>query len=72
MASKTNKSGKSKQKMTARQREERIQAAREREEREQAKQLAKDRAKRIGIVVVCVILVLALGLPTVGLALLSA
>ena len=60
-----------KQKLTKKQREARVKAAEERVEREQAKQDARERGKRIFTIVVCVILVLALGIPTVGLALLG-
>ena len=59
MSSKSNK-----QKLTKKQREERIRAAQEREARDKAKREARDKLKRIGIIVVCVILVLALFLPT--------
>ena len=58
---------KSKQKLTKKQQEERLQAAREREEREKAARERKENLKRIGIVIVCVILALALGLPVAGL-----
>ena len=60
-----------KQKLTKKQREERIKAAEERAAREQAKKDARARGKQIFTIVVCVILVLALGIPTVGLALLG-
>lgn len=60
-----------KQKLTKKQREDRIRAAEERERRaEEAKQRSQ-RTKQIFTIVVCVILVLALGVPTVGLALLG-
>lgn len=58
-----------KQKMTAKQREARVQAALEREKRAEEKKAAAERGKKIFTVVVCVILILALGLPTIGLAL---
>lgn len=60
-----------KQKMTAKQREAREQAAIDREKRAEEKKKAAERTKKIFTVVVCVILVLALGIPTVGLALLG-
>ena len=60
-----------KQKMTKKQREARIAAAEERERRQQAAQERASRTKRIFTIIVCVVLVLALGLPTVGLALCS-
>ncbi len=56
-----------KQKMTAKQRNEKIEAARRREEAAQARKEAKDRSKRIFTIVICVILVLALGIPTMAL-----
>lgn len=60
-----------KQKVSAKQREARVQAAKEREERAAVKKAAKERTKKIVTVVVCVILVLALGLPTMALAVLG-
>ena len=60
-----------KQKMTQKQREERIRAAEERERRAEEAKKRKERTKRIFTIIVCVILVLALGVPTVGLALLG-
>ncbi len=57
------------QKLTRAQKAERIKAAEERERRAKEAAAAKERTKKIFIVVVCVILVLALGLPTMGLAL---
>ena len=60
-----------KQKMTKKQREARVAAAEERERRQKAAQERSARTKRIFTIVVCVVLVLALGLPTVGLALCS-
>ena len=56
-----------KQKMTAKQREARLEAARAREEAAKAAKERKERLKRIGVIIVCVILVLALFLPTVAL-----
>ncbi|HAM16550.1 MAG TPA: CASC3 protein CASC3 [Eggerthellaceae bacterium] len=66
------KQQKSSQKLTAKQREERIKAAEERVRREAAAKERKERTKRIFTIVVCVILVLALGIPTMGLAVLGA
>ena len=60
-----------KQKMTKKQREDRIRAAEERERRAEEAQKRKQRTKQIFTIVVCVILVLALGVQTVGLALLG-
>ena len=60
------------QKMTAKQRQARLEAAQAREREAQAKKEHADRMKKIGIIIVCVILVLALGVPTVALSFLSA
>lgn len=65
------KQQKSKPKLTAKQKEERIKAAEERAKREAAAKARKERTKRIFTIVVCVILVLALGIPTIGLAVLG-
>ena len=65
------KQQKSKQKMTQKQREERIKAAEERAKREAAAKERKERSKRIFTIVVCVILILALGVPTMALAVLG-
>ncbi len=65
------KSGHKKQKLTAKQKAARIEAAKQRElkEKQQAERAAK--MKRIFTIVVCVILVLALGIPTMALTLFS-
>ena len=60
-----------KQKLTKKQREQRIKAAEERAQREEAARVRQQKTKQIFTIVVCVILVLALGIPTVGLTLLS-
>lgn len=60
-----------KQKVSAKQREARIEAAKKREERAKAEAERKQRTKQIFTIVVCVILVLALGLPTVALSVLG-
>lgn len=60
-----------KQKMTAKQREARLEAARQREEAARAAKERKERLKKIGVVIVCIILVLALGVPTVALSFLG-
>ena len=56
----------SRQKLTAKQRAARIEAAKRREEAEQLRRESAARTKKIFTVVVCVILVLALGIPTVA------
>lgn len=62
----------SKQKLTPQQREARIKAAEERQRREEEARAAKQRTKQIFTIVVCIILVLALCIPTIGLSVLSA
>ncbi len=59
------------QKITAKQKSERIKAAQERERLEKERREAAARTKKIFTIVVCVILVLALGIPTVALSVLS-
>lgn len=54
------------QKMTAKQRAAQVEAARKREEAERKRRERADRTKKIFTVVVCIILVLALGIPTVA------
>ena len=65
-------SGRKQQKLTAKQKEARMKAAQERKQAEEAAKARKERKKRIFTIVVCVILVLALGIPTMALAVLSA
>ena len=65
------KQQKSKQKLTQKQREDRVKAAEERVKREAAAKERKERTKRIFTIVVCVILVLALGIPTMAIAVLG-
>lgn len=60
------------QKLTKKQREDKIAAAQERERKEKEARDRKDQLKRIGVIIVCVILVLALGIPTVALSFLGA
>ena len=60
-----------KQKLTKKQREDRIRAAEERERRAEEARKRKERSKKIFTVIVCIILVLALGIPTIGLTLLG-
>lgn len=54
------------QKLSAKQKAARIEAAHRREEAEKARRAAAERTKKIFTIVVCVILVLALGIPTVA------
>lgn len=60
-----------KQKVSLAQKAARIQAAQERQQRAAEKQQRSDSFKKIVTVVVCIILVLALGIPTVALSVLS-
>lgn len=54
------------QKMTAKQRAAQVEAARKREEADRKRRERAARTKKIFTVVVCIILVLALGIPTVA------
>lgn len=65
------KSGKKKQKLSAKQKAARLEAVRQRELKEQQKAERAAKMKRIFTIVVCVILVLALGIPTMALTLFS-
>lgn len=60
-----------KQKSTAKQRVAKIEAAKRREEAAKQRKEAAARSKKIFTVVICVILVLALGIPTMALAVLG-
>lgn len=65
------KTGKKKQKLTAKQKAARIETARERELKAQQQAERSAKMKKIFTVVVCLILVLALGIPTMALTLFS-
>ncbi|MFD0703554.1 CASC3 protein CASC3 [Slackia equolifaciens] len=54
------------QKLSAKQKAARIEAAKRREEAERVRRVAAERTKKIFTIVVCIILVLALGIPTVA------
>lgn len=69
MSSKKNKTGA--KNPTRKQQAERINQAEERERRAKEAAEAKARTKKIFTVVVCIILVLALGIPTMALTVLS-
>ena len=66
------KQGQKKQKLTAAQREARIKAAEDRQRRDEEAKAKAQRGKQIFTIVVCVILVLALGVPTIALSVLGA
>jgi hypothetical protein len=72
MAKNKNKQDANRNKLTRAEQQARIQAAKQREEAELARREAQKRTKKIFTVVVCVILVLALGIPTMALTVLSA
>ena len=65
------KQGQRKQKLTKAQKDARIQAAEERARREEESKAKRQRGKQIFTIVVCVILVLALGVPTIALSVLG-
>ncbi len=65
------KQSKSKGKLTNEQKAARIRAAQEREKRAREQRERSARMKKIFTVVVCVILVLALGIPTMALTVLQ-
>lgn len=67
----SNKQQGKQQKLTAKQRAERVRAAQEREARAKEQREKAERTKKIFTIVVCVILVLAAGLPTMALAVLA-
>ncbi len=58
-------------KLTAKQRADRIKAAQDREEREKKRREAQERNKKIFTIIICAILVLALSIPTVAFSLLG-
>ncbi|CAK7036611.1 MAG: hypothetical protein PEGG_01539 [Paraeggerthella hongkongensis] len=59
------------QKLTAKQKSDRIKAAQERERKDKERREAAEKTKKLFTIVICVILVLALGIPTVALAFLG-
>lgn len=65
------KSGQKKQKVSAKQKAARIEAAKQREIAAQKEAERKARTKRIFTIAVCIILVLALSIPTMALTLFS-
>lgn len=65
------KNSKKTQKMSAKQKAAKIQAAQEREAAAAAKKARAEWWKKFGIIVVGVVLILALGLPTVALSMCS-
>lgn len=71
MAQSNRQANKSKKTISREEKAARIKAAQEREARERAKRERSEKLKKIFTVVVCVILVLALGIPTMALTVLS-
>ena len=72
MAQSSKQQNKRQNKLTRQQRAERVKAAQERERRAEEAKKARERTKQVFTVVICVILVLALGIPTMALAFLQA
>lgn len=72
MASSKSKKANAQRNLTRQQKAERAAAAQRQAERAKERELAAQRTKKIFTVVVCVILVLALGIPTMALAFLTA
>lgn len=66
-----NKKTTSNKKTAAQRKSERIQAAVKREMYDKARRAASERTKKVFTIVVCIILVLALGIPTIALAFLG-
>lgn len=71
MAQTNKQANKQKNTLTRAQKAERVKAAQEREARAKERREAQERSKKIFTVVVCIILVLALGIPTMALTVLS-
>lgn len=71
MAQTNKQAQKQMRKLTREEKAARIKAAQEREKREKEAREMRERGKKIFTVVVCVILVLALGIPTMALSVLS-
>lgn len=72
MAQKNKQANKQIRNVTRSEKADRIKAAKERELREKERRMRAERTKKIFTVVVCVILILALGIPTMALSVLSA
>lgn len=71
MAQTNRKANKQMRKLTREEKAERIKAAQERERREAERRKAAESSKKIFTVIICVILVLALGIPTMAISVLS-
>ena len=72
MANPKSKKANAQRTLTRQQKADRIAAAQRQEQRAKEREEAAQRTKKIFTVVVCVILVLALGIPTMSLAFLTA
>lgn len=59
------------QKLTKQQKEAKIAAAQKRQEEALRKNQFKEKMKKLGIIIVCIVLVLGLTIPTVALSVLS-
>ncbi len=71
MAQSRKQASKQQNKLTRQQKLDRAKAASEKERRAQERALAAGRTKKIFAVIVCVILVIALGIPAIALTVLS-
>lgn len=71
MAQSNRQANRSKKTLSRQEKTARIKAAQEREKREAERRAASEKMKKIFTVIVCVILVLALGIPTMALTVLS-
>ena len=68
---KTKKQNVGQRKLSREQMDAKLQAARDAQERAEAAKMRSERSKKIFAVVICVILVIALGIPTVALSVLG-
>lgn len=71
MAQSNKQANKSKKTLSREEKAARIKAAQEREKRERQRREKSEKLKKVFTVVVCVILVLALGIPTMAISVLS-
>ncbi len=71
MAQSNKQANKSKKTLSREEKAARIKAAQERERRERQRREKSEKLKKVFTVVVCVILVLALGIPTMAISVLS-
>ena len=72
MAKVDKKASKQRRSLTRDEKAQRIKAAEERQRREEQRRIAAQNTKKIFTIVICIILVLALGIPTMALTVLAA